>query len=77
MERTALVITWALAACGGAAPSQPVAAPLVPAPSAKPASECDKVLAERADPTREVLDRLAALCEAALTAGVGLVGLSD
>jgi hypothetical protein len=37
----------------------------------------DKVLAERADPTRDLLDRLASLCEAALTAGVGLVGCSD
>ncbi|HUQ06394.1 MAG TPA: hypothetical protein VM261_28015 [Kofleriaceae bacterium] len=37
----------------------------------------DKVLAERADPTRDLLDRVAALCEAALIAGVGLIGLSD
>jgi hypothetical protein len=37
----------------------------------------DKVLADRADPTRETLERLIALCEAALTAGVGLIGLSD
>jgi hypothetical protein len=49
MERTTLVITAALAACGGPGKSQPVAAPLVPSPSAKPASDCDKVLAERAD----------------------------
>jgi hypothetical protein len=37
----------------------------------------DSALAERADATRETLDRLLALCEAALTADVGLVGLSD
>lgn len=37
----------------------------------------DATLLHRADSTRETLDRLLALCEAALASGVGLVGLSD
>jgi hypothetical protein len=34
-------------------------------------------LSKRPDPTREMLERLLEVCEAALTAGVGLVGASD
>jgi hypothetical protein len=49
MERIALVIVAALAACGGKRPRPAAVAPLVPAASTKPASDCDKVLAERAD----------------------------
>lgn len=37
----------------------------------------EATLLHRDDTTRDVLDRLLALCDAAIAAGVGLVGLSD